>query len=997
MPRVTILQKFLIASLISLLFISTAWSQSAGATTSILTGSIADTQRGLIAGARITVKNVATNLVRETTTDTDGSISVNTLPPGDYELTVMADGFAPRKALFTLELGKTTVFNLTLQPNVQEEVIEVLATSLLDSGKTESSTNVNPELINALPINRRSFLDFSLTAPRVTPDRLPQQGVAATSGLSFNGQSARLNSITLDGLDNSEAGIGAVRSTFSQEAVQEFQIVSDSYTAEFGRATAGIVNVVTKSGSNDIHGRIFSLIRNDDTSARDVFASFKPSYKQYQFGGILSGPVQKDKTFYFLSFERLSIKQNNIVTLASASIGAARRQGFPISSGPIPFGLANTSVLGRIDTRLTPNNSLFVRYNFSGVFNGAFEPFGGLIAGSSEGTLRFKDNTLGASNTYVNNRLNLINETRFLFDTLFQRVSASDIGPQIRITAAEGSISFGRTRFLPQRRVGEIYQFVDNLTLIRGRQRLKFGIDTQYFTRGGDLPFFSGGTATFTPLSLTTVSGIPNLPILSGLQAFDPSLRTPDQRAALMMLTTVFPKIYAGFPANVPLADLPFPRAFSQGFGIPRTALVAKYFSGFIQDDIKLKRNLLLKAGLRYDNNRVTFFPSTKGNFSPRLALSYQFQGLPLVLRASYGVFFGSPLTGVTSSSRLLSSGDIKLPVIPFPFAILPYSLPGHHFPESAQIPASVNFIPQLSTIAQIDPNLRSSYSHQANLGVSFLLAKNEIAVNYNYSRGVKILGPRNINPIVRPVPGNSVLSAIVGRPNPKQGNVVEFESAFDSYYNGVTISINRPLANKITGSASYTFSKSIDNSIDIRTDIQEVEDPLRPGDERSLSLQDVRQRFVLSGNWELSYTKNPFLRDFQVATIITLESGRPYNLLAGVDLNQNGDSPAGDRPLIGGVPVGRNAGVTRGFANVDLRLTRSISINERVKIQAYAEAFNLFNRVNISDIDRTFPPDLTGRFALPAKENGRFIVPKNRFRNAFSPRQIQFGFRLNF
>jgi len=195
---------------------------------------------------------------------------------------------------------------------------------------------------------------------------------------------------------------------------------------------------------------------------------------------------------------------------------------------------------------------------------------------------------------------------------------------------------------------------------------------------------------------------------------------------------------------------------------------------------------------------------------------------------------------------------------------------------------------------------------------------------------------------------------------------------------------------------AHYTLSKTIDDFIDFRVD-QEGSvalDPLRPRNERSLSLQDVRNRFVLSGIWALDYTKNPLLRDFQISSIVTLESGRPYNLLAGVDLDRNGDNLfPGDRPD----GISRNLGITPGYANVDLRLTRSISIKERYRFQGFVEAFNLFNRVNISEISRIFPPDAQGRFTLPPKDGSRFIATRDRYRNAFSPRQFQLGFRLTF
>jgi hypothetical protein len=208
-----------------------------------------------------------------------------------------------------------------------------------------------------------------------------------------------------------------------------------------------------------------------------------------------------------------------------------------------------------------------------------------------------------------------------------------------------------------------------------------------------------------------------------------------------------------------------------------------------------------------------------------------------------------------------------------------------------------------------------------------------------------------------------------------------------------VTFAVSRRMSRRFGFLAHYTFSKSIDNFVDVRPDVLETADPMNMRGERGLSLQDVRSRFVASATWELTYTRNPVLRGFQLSTILNLNSGRPYNLLAGVDLNRNGDNPPGDRPA----GLGRNVGVTPGFANLDMRLTRSIAISEGVRFSGFIEVFNLFNRVNISDIDRIYSPDALGRFNLPEKEGGRFTVPRERFRNAFAPRQFQLGFRLTF
>jgi hypothetical protein len=966
-------------------------------TTGSITGVVTDEQGATVGGVAITAKNVDTNLTRETTSNEDGSFLIPQLPPGSYDLTVQAEGFTTKSSRLELVLGTTALFNFSMQLGTTSEVIEVRGTYAIDESKTESSTNIARERIDNLPINRRNFLDFSLITPRVVKDRVPGQGAAATSGLSFNGQPARFNNITIDGLDNNETATGAVRATFSQDAVQEFQVVSDSYSAEFGRTIGGVVNIVTKVGTNEFHGNLFALNRNDEISARDTFAPFKPPYSQYQFGTALSGPIKRDRLFFFTSFERLSIKQNNIVTISNDIVSAAQRQGLVLRNGPVPFSIGTTSLLARGDAKLTENDTLWVRYNGGFNYDGAIEPFGGLRGETNGGVQRLKDNSLAFSNTYINAGLNLVNETRFLYGRRDQDILQLDDGPRIQILAPEGSVVFGRAGLLPQPRQESFYQVVNNVSLTRGRNQIKFGADLSYAhpdSKKTKVPIFAGGSVFFVPLDFTALTGIPSLPFFSALQAFDPAKRTPQQRSFLVALSSLLPISFPDFPRGLNLADMALPLAYAQGFGDPAVSLSQKQFSLFVQNEIKVSPSLLVKAGLRYDINRTLFVPDNNGNFSPRIALSYHPDWLKLNLHTAYGIFFGAPLFGTASIVQLTSVKEaIKIPVITFPFSILPFALPGHKFPDGDRIPPGVNFVPQLSTVFSFDPNLRNSYTQQITAGLDYLIGNNtQISVTYDHVRGVKVFSGRDINPVVNPVPGSALESQLTGRRIPDRGSIFEFESAFDSYYDGVTFAINQRF-DWFTLLAHYTFSKAIDNYIDIVAAAQETVDPFNLAQERGLSLQDVRSRFVLSGIFQPGHTKNWLLRGFQLSTIINLESGRPYNLLAGVDLNMNGDNPPGDRPA----GLGRNVGITPGFANIDLRLMRSLALQERLRLQLIAEVFNLFNRVNINEVDAIFPPDAQGQFHLPPKSGSRFIATPDRFRSAFAPRQFQLGFKLIF
>ncbi len=961
-----------------------------GATSSSLKGSVLDEQGNTISGATITVKNLQTSFTREIHSQEDGSYLLNQLSPGNYEIVISADGFTRQTAKLELELGATASASFSLKVGTTSDIIEVTASGGIDEGKTESSNNIDRGNIENLPINRRNFLDFSLTTPRAVTDRTPQQGITVSSMLAFNGQNARFNNITTDGLDNNEPVGGSIRSNFSQDSVQEFQVVSDSYSAEFGRATAGVVNIVTRSGGNDFHGSSFLFLRNEAIAARDAFATINPEFKQYQFGSLLSGPIKKEKAFFFLSFERLSVKQNNIVTISDASIAAARRQGFLANNGPVPFSQGTTSILARTDLRLSPNDTLWVRYNYGGSYNGAVEPFGGLTGETNGGVQNARENALAFNNTYINTGLNLVNETRLLISrrTLDLAVIGND--PQVQIFASEGRIVLGRSSFLPQVRNLDTGQFVNNTSLSRGRQQIKFGIDLKFLKFSAPLKYFASGLSVFTSLDLTPFTGKDKPLMLTGIQAFDPGSRTPQQKALLMTIAPALAKTFTGFPSNLDLSNYSFPFFLVQGFSQPvKEDVAGRYYSPFIQDDIKLKSNLTVKVGLRYDLNNIDYQPKNSGNFSPRVGFAYQPHFLPKArIHGSYGIFFGSPIYAIPFTLELLKRNQIKILVVPFPFSALTFALPKHGFPEAPEIPPSANFIPQLSQTLVYDKNVRNSYTQQVSFGVDYNINNNtSVELSYSFVRGLKFLTTRNINPVVNPAGG-----PLFGRVDPSRGDVFEFESAYDSYYHAFTVSYKQKITNKFNILAHYTFAKAIDDFVDFRVDVNQPANTLQPALERSLSLQDLRSRFVLSGSWDISYGKSALLKNFRLSTIINAESGRPYNLTTDTDLNQSGDFPPSDRPL----GLGRNAGITPGFFSVDMRLERKFNVKEKIQIQGFFEAFNLFNRVNINEIDGIFPL-VNGSFNLPKQENGRYIAPRDRFRSAFAPRQLQLGFRISF
>src|SRR5262249_38956859 len=257
----------------------------------------------------------------------------------------------------------------------------------------------------------------------------------ATSGLSFTGQRARSNNVMVDGLDNNDPFVGAVRATFSQEAVREFQVLTDSYSAEFGRAAGGVVNIVTKSGTNSLHGNTFLYLPDKSLNAKNYFDEFdvlgnpialdKPPFRQKQWGGTLGGPIQRGKTFLFLAYERTDIADARLVTIPPASAAVLNRAGFPVDIGNVPLSVPNSEFLAKIDHQWTTDRALAVRGDYADINREGVNDFGGTVA-RSRGTAQLRTNwSLSAAETDVLSS-RWINELRAQYAYDNQRIEALD-------------------------------------------------------------------------------------------------------------------------------------------------------------------------------------------------------------------------------------------------------------------------------------------------------------------------------------------------------------------------------------------------------------------------------------------------------------------------------------------------------------------------------------------------------------------------------------------
>ena len=289
-----------------------------------LAGMVIDPEGARVPGATVTVRNLATNFTRSTTTDAEGSYQLLALPPGFYEVTVESSGFATtQNPSVQVLIGQRATLEVGLQLRTGLETVVVTSdTQLVETQRTAVASTVTPRLIQNLPINQRDYLNFTLLDSMASRDAAPSIGAAPTSGINFNGQRARSNLVTVDGADATDNSVNGVRSTVSQEAVQEFQIVTSSYMPEFGRAGGGVVNIVTKGGTNDIHGNVFGFLRHDSLQARNPFSTeSNPAFTRVQAGVTVGGPIVKDKSFFFLSYETRQRHETGFSSIGQDNFG----------------------------------------------------------------------------------------------------------------------------------------------------------------------------------------------------------------------------------------------------------------------------------------------------------------------------------------------------------------------------------------------------------------------------------------------------------------------------------------------------------------------------------------------------------------------------------------------------------------------------------------------------------------------------------------------------
>jgi hypothetical protein len=1018
-------------------------------------------------------------------TDGNGVYRIPLLPPGVYEVRIELNGFTTQiKKDVTLTVGQTLTLNFDLAlGGPKEEVVIETDEPLTEPERTHQSATITQRPINNLPINGRNFLDFARLTPGVVEEpptiSNTQIGALTTSGLSFAGQNGRSNSVQIDGVDNNDTSSNSVRPTISQESVSEFQINRNGYAAEFGRATGGVINIVSKSGTNQFHGNIYNYFRNERLDARNAFATAQrqdPPFKRNQPGFTFGGPIREDRVFFFAAYEGLIRRESTFTTIladpsilqptagqqdlistlvgsgASAFVAqgqqlqallttspnspiSANRNTFNLLTGSTgAFPIIQTSSTGsvRLDYGLNEQDFLFLRYSLTndsqhniGV-GGQFAPSSGFDIGNRDSTFVF-----GETHVFRNGSSN---EFRFQSVRNTYNVDTVDpFGPRLNVA---GIGVFGREFSSPSDRTQRRIQFLDNFSLSRGRHNIKFGADFSRYTIDTVSAVFLGGNIDFAqlPIPLGQVLGA------GAATQLVTALSTP-RAAGGLGRPDLAPVITTQPLTTVQQLNFGFARSINQGFGNPNAQLNGQILGVYLQDGFKARPNLSLSFGLRYDYDLLpSGAPRDGNNFGPRFSFAYDpFNNQRTVIRGGGGIYYQTLFTGLAFIPSILSNGAISTVLVTADPRLTPASPtspcgqasangapPSFCFYQQLVAQGLLTFpstgtIPELAYLnllgltratsanrflVRLAPDAVNGYGAQASLGIDRQIGRDwNVSINYLFNRGVKLIRPRQVN--ARPDP--SMLDplgrpALSGRIDMTRLADFAFESAGNSVYHGVAVSVNKRFNRSFQVIGSYTFSKAIGDADDVNFSLG-PQDPTNARADRALSAFDVRHRVSLAAIIESPYSGgsgNPLyqraLADFYLSPIVTARSGFPFNVVTGFDVNA--DSNNNDRPFA----VGRNTGLGPMFFSTDLRVGRRIRFgaDSPVGIELIFDAFNLFNRTNFKDVNSVTGGALfLSQFGLTdVRIEGAQQNTASQFRgftSAYAARIIQLGAKFTF
>jgi hypothetical protein len=921
--------------------VSLAAPAGAGQTVSAsVTGSVRDASEAVVPGATVEIRNHETNQIWRTTSDGRGRFQMLYLPVGDYHLSVMLAGFTTATTNLTLAVGDQLDVPVLLKPAAVNESVQVDAPApLVEARRTGLASAITPEEVAHLPLNGRNYLDLALLAPNVSrtnlrsTDRFAETSAVPGTGVSIAGQRNLNNNFVVDGLSANDDAADLAGTYLSQEVVREFEVVTSGGGAEFGRASSGTISVVTQSGTNRRTGRVYEFFRNDALDEPNPLAVRKDPLNQNQYGVTYGGPIRRDRAFWFANVERTQQNRTGIVTIApaaaaavNASLDAVSYRGPRVAPGNFPTGFTTTNGFARVDDQFG-GARLQVRYNIYDVGSRNARNVSGLSDVSRGTALDDTDQNIAATllSTFA---ADTINEARAQYTHSALAAPVNDAtGPAVNVS---GVASFGTSTSSPTARTADVFQAIDTLTVQRGGHLLKAGADFLYNRVNIEFPGALQGVYTF--------SSLPNL-----------------QRG-----------VYS---------------QFQQAFGLTSLLQSNPNVGVFAQDQWRPRSALTIDVGLRYD---LQWLPRPvnldANNVSPRIGAAYSPGDGKTVIRASGGVYYDRIPLRATSNA-------IQRDGTSYQTAVLSFGQPG-----APAWPAVLPAFPSgvLVSITTINPDVQNQRNEQYGVQVERAVGGALSAqVGYSHIRGHRIIMSHNVNvPTLTAAQASALGIANLGRPNPRFGNITQYDSLGDSWFNGLTASLETRRSTWGRLRISYTLSKAQDDSGNAFFQSPQIQDDILA--DKGPSDNDQRHRLVVGGTIGDGSRAGVrrLLGGLQIGWVYAYASAAPFNVVTGAD--NNNDTTVNDRPA----GVGRNSGrfpcfddltAACGTASFDLRLSRTVEFARSQRVELMFEAFNLFNRANVVNVNNTI---------------GNGPTPSPTFKQVTAVgdmRQIQLGARWTF
>jgi hypothetical protein len=1040
-----------VCAIVVLLIAASSPSSRGQTTTAALRGTVTDSTGAVVPNAAITVRSVDTGRAYTTQSDHAGAYYVAGLPPGAYTLTVQKEGFqrlVREGIVLTVNQEALVDASLAVGAVAQQTVVQEAVPLLETQGATISGL-VGQKQILDLPLNGRDFYQLSLLQPGVEPiaaNSFPSPWQNTTNGkFAANGMRPSMNTTLVDGAEVSDPGHnqplgGPSGSALGVDTIREFRVLTNMYTAEFGRNGGAVVQVVTKSGSNDFHGSAFEFLRNDALDAKNFFDRTDlpiPKLRRNQFGGTLGGPIVKDRTFFFLSYEGFRERKGETQLFPTPT--PAARQGmlpsgnvtvnpnivpylnfYPLPNVPGKLDLGdgtglNTSIavertdenyfVVRVDHQLSSRDSLVGRYVFDD--GDSFKPFMSTKVPGFDGVVNTRNQfaVLTEQHTFSSR---LLNEFRASYNRLnyIQKPAALNPGLSTSLKPGDHPIgeidvgglpSLGNAFTIPVGEAANIIHFLDHLTYTVSRHTLKSGVDIRRFQVNG--PFDLG---------------------LNGFYIF----------GSLRDFLTASNFFFIGTASTSPDSN----RGYRQ-----------TNFAAFFEDEFRVTSNLTLNMGLRYEyntspseqhgrlaniRNPLTDTSTTGGDifnppkdlFAPRLGLAWSpFGSHKTSVRAGVGTFFDLIKQDIYGDTRWLPPfynllggvGTFRNPTT-FPFGI---SVP-------------------------IQFNINQPYALSYNFQIQQELTPNTlVTAGYVGSRGNHLTRSGEANPTAfSPATGFNPAGP---RLNPSfPGSILRIVTDAQSFYNSFQLGVQHRTSKGLFFQASYTLAKSIDDASgpflsDFLSEVGPVQDLFNRKGNRGLSAFDTRHNFVFNALYELPLGPGKALgssltgaaarlvEGWQIGGILSLNAGFPFLVRHADNHSLNGELFVADRPNLApgahctilGDPTrwfdpsvflaqpagfygnaGRNICSGPNFRNLDFSILKNTRIGERVNVQFRTEFFNIANHPNFGPPTNTPNPNGQGGngdalFAAGA----RLPTAGQIFRTVNTSRQIQFGLKILF